>query len=302
MRRILRAAFFGVVLAMPVVVGSPEQAMRPCPPDLNCNGSVNMDDLLAVVNNWGQTGPTFADLNESGLVDIDDLLAVVNGWGPCLFDYGAAQPNAEAQQIGLEMLGPNGPLTLSQPVYQRIVRDLGLIRNAVPGLINQSHSMAWSPNQLIVGLQITPAHPSYECLNVFYQVTDRQLLFTAGNVQYWVITFAGNVNVPALANVYDLLGDVVSAEPNGVIGGQNFYRPTDLGDGTWLWDIDDGFHDCFDGCDCHRLYLIETDAEAGVKVLSSSQQGQPWCEWDMAEELALWMRGAAVRTVKYLTH
>lgn len=54
----------------------------PCPADLNGNGMVNVDDLLAVINAWGASGGP-ADVNNDGVVNVDDLLAVINAWGSC---------------------------------------------------------------------------------------------------------------------------------------------------------------------------------------------------------------------------
>ena len=53
-----------------------------CPSDVSNDGTVNVNDLLAVINAWGATsGP--ADLNNDGTVNVNDLLAVINAWGPC---------------------------------------------------------------------------------------------------------------------------------------------------------------------------------------------------------------------------
>jgi hypothetical protein len=54
-----------------------------CPADINTSGSVDVDDLLIVINNWGNAGGP-GDVNNSNAVDVDDLLAVINAWGPCL--------------------------------------------------------------------------------------------------------------------------------------------------------------------------------------------------------------------------
>jgi hypothetical protein len=54
-----------------------------CPADVTGNGTVGIDDLLAVINNWGQMGPNPADVTGNGIVNIDDLLAVINAWGAC---------------------------------------------------------------------------------------------------------------------------------------------------------------------------------------------------------------------------
>jgi choice-of-anchor B domain-containing protein len=52
--------------------------------DVTCDGSVNIDDLLAIINAWGACPPPCsADIvppGGNGAVDIDDLLAVINNW------------------------------------------------------------------------------------------------------------------------------------------------------------------------------------------------------------------------------
>jgi hypothetical protein len=57
-----------------------------CPfADITQDGSVNIDDLLAVINSWGVCQPPpaacAADLDGNGIVNIDDLLAVINNFG-----------------------------------------------------------------------------------------------------------------------------------------------------------------------------------------------------------------------------
>ena len=55
----------------------------PCVGDLDGNGAVDVDDLLAVLAAWGNTeGPE--DLDENGMVDVDDLLLLLGAWGPCV--------------------------------------------------------------------------------------------------------------------------------------------------------------------------------------------------------------------------
>jgi hypothetical protein len=53
-----------------------------CPADIDGNSVVNVSDLLAVINAWGQTGGP-ADVNGDGIVNVSDLLAVIAAWGPC---------------------------------------------------------------------------------------------------------------------------------------------------------------------------------------------------------------------------
>jgi hypothetical protein len=57
-----------------------------CEGDANVNGIVDVDDLLMVINNWGNCDADetcLGDLTGNGVVDVDDLLEVINNWGPC---------------------------------------------------------------------------------------------------------------------------------------------------------------------------------------------------------------------------
>ncbi|HWB19929.1 MAG TPA: GC-type dockerin domain-anchored protein, partial [Phycisphaerales bacterium] len=58
----------------------------PCAADIapqpTPDGTVNIDDLTAVILAWG-TNNAQADVNHSGSVDIDDLTAIILSWGAC---------------------------------------------------------------------------------------------------------------------------------------------------------------------------------------------------------------------------
>ncbi len=56
-----------------------------CRADIDGDGMVGVDDLLAVIVAWGSDDP-FADIAPDGgdlLVDVDDLLEVILAWGTC---------------------------------------------------------------------------------------------------------------------------------------------------------------------------------------------------------------------------
>jgi hypothetical protein len=53
-----------------------------CSGDVNRDGTVDVDDLVAVILAWG-TIDCSADANDDGSVNVDDLIAVIIAWGPC---------------------------------------------------------------------------------------------------------------------------------------------------------------------------------------------------------------------------
>lgn len=247
------------------------RAARPCPPDLNCNGAVTVTDLVSLITMWAQSGSP-ADLNGDGTVNVTDLLALIDAWGPCLFAYPAPFRNEEAHQIGLEMLGSTA-LLLTPARYNRVERDLALIRAFQPDLTAEPHSPIWVPNQIIVALAGAPT-PDYLCANTYYQATPEVLFGTI-----YVLTFPGWVNVDAMVTLYSAIDGVDFAEPNGMVGGQNFWTPDDLPGGLWRWSIDDGFHDCFDTCDCHRYFVIDITVAGQVSLVSCERTGFRWCDF-----------------------
>jgi parallel beta-helix repeat protein len=58
-----------------------------CPRDLSGDGTVDVDDLIALFAAWGScpscTGPCPPDLNGDCLVNVIDLVDLMDGWGTC---------------------------------------------------------------------------------------------------------------------------------------------------------------------------------------------------------------------------
>ena len=59
------------------------RALCPCYGDTNCDGSVDIEDLLRVLGDFGCSGSCSADINGDGSVDIEDLLVVISQWNGC---------------------------------------------------------------------------------------------------------------------------------------------------------------------------------------------------------------------------
>jgi hypothetical protein len=264
-----------LIAGIAIALAGPTRAALPCDADLDDDGTVSVTDFLLLLAVWGTDPGGPPDFDEDGTVGIADFLLLLAVWGPFGFDFGPALPNAEAQQIGLEMMGAEGALLVPPDLYDRIDFDLALIRDSEPGLLGQTHTPAWDPNQLLVQLDPGAPHDEYPCLNETYRVIDEDNLFG----DWWVLTFAGELNVAALAQIYMAVPEVQFAEPNGIVGGENFWTPTELGGGSWLWEIDDGWWDCFDGCDCHRLYTFRTGADGSIRLVDYQEAGMPWCEF-----------------------
>jgi hypothetical protein len=60
-----------------------EADISPSSPGVAGNGVIDVDDLLTVINGWGECDGCVADVNGDNQVDVDDLLSVINGWGNC---------------------------------------------------------------------------------------------------------------------------------------------------------------------------------------------------------------------------
>ena len=60
--------------------GPYEKTLAGCAGDVDGDGVVDLDDLLDVLSEWGDTCPCDADLNGDDVVDFDDLLLVLGSW------------------------------------------------------------------------------------------------------------------------------------------------------------------------------------------------------------------------------
>src|SRR5210317_1195917 len=72
-----------VASAMALIAAPAAWAGEDCPADVDLNGSVDVNDLLEVLANWGPCAGCPADIDGDGQVAITDLLTVLGDWGPC---------------------------------------------------------------------------------------------------------------------------------------------------------------------------------------------------------------------------
>ena len=257
-----------------MAVASAAQAQPPCNADLDGDGYVGQTDLGVLLAAYGNGAG--GDLDNDGDTDQADLGILLAAYDTYVtFDYGPIYDNAEAWQVGLESLGENGKLVLPEWKYLRIDRDLAAIRDFEPLLETETHSMSWPANQLLISRNDNGDLQEYYCLNDYYQVISEENIFD----NLYLLTFAGKSNIPALAGIYSSLSAINYAEPNNIYGGSNYWVPEFLDNDIVRWDIDDGFMDCFDGCDCHRHYIFETDLAGNVTLIFYEEYGYSWCDF-----------------------
>ena len=54
-----------------------------CPGDTDGNGTVDVTDILAILDGWGPCQSCPADIDGNNVIDVDDMLAVLAAWGDC---------------------------------------------------------------------------------------------------------------------------------------------------------------------------------------------------------------------------
>jgi len=212
-----------------------------------------------------------ADLDEDGDVDLADVAKLLPYVGQEYFAYGPHRENLEAEMLAMDV---TGQLRAPDQEYERIRRDLALIRATYPQLQQVIDDTDYVPNQLMVGLDNNLPHDGYKALNEYYLVVSEQIYYS-----FRLLTFCDNLNAPVLAPQYAALPEVQWAEPNGLIGIDDFITVTVWSDGTYWYDIDDGFMDCFDGCDCHRVWALTVSPGGTVTLVSYYEWGMPWCDF-----------------------
>ena len=269
----------GLIFLIPASHADP-----PCygPGDLDGNGIVGAGDLDVFAECMAGPDVTTpppgcdpeafarADLHADGDVDLHDFAVLTQLVGQTYFNYGPHRDNLEAEMLAMDV-----SLQLRAPdaQYERILGDLALIRTQYPDLVTVIDDMDYMPSQLLVGVDDGQPLDDYYALNEYYLVQDEEV-----HSFYRLLTFCDNLNAPELAAIYAALPAVNWGDPNWLIGIDDYITIDVLGS-TYRYNIDDGFWDCFDGCDCHRVWVIDVDEPGTVTLISYDEWGQPYCDF-----------------------
>jgi hypothetical protein len=66
-----------------IQITSVDCSKQPCPGDLDGDGQVGTNEILAVLDAWGDCQGCPADMTDDGVVNVNDLLFIVGVFGPC---------------------------------------------------------------------------------------------------------------------------------------------------------------------------------------------------------------------------
>ena len=136
------------------------------PMDVNSDGVVNIQDLVSVASNFGQTGENSADVNNDGVVNISDLILVASALG----DGAAAAPILHPSDLeGLtasdvqQMLTQARQISRTDPTYLRgvtileqlLARLLPSKTALLPNYPNPFNPETWIPYQLAAPTDVT---------------------------------------------------------------------------------------------------------------------------------------------------
>lgn len=202
---------------------------------------------------------TVADLDEDGDVDLRDFSFFCLAFGDEYFAYGRHRDDHEAERLAIEL---TGQLRAPDDEYERVHRDLQLIRAIFVELAQVRDRAAYVPREMLVRLVPGVSIERYTSLNGYYILEGEQI-----RPSYRKLTFCDTLNIPIVAREYDVLPEVEYAGPNRVIGGGDDITVTPFGL-TYRYLFSHGYGDCPSGCICSVVWTVEVDRLGNVGPIS----------------------------------
>ena len=156
------ASMDGIVLLWQLTPATASQT----PEDVNADGAVNIQDLVVVAANLGQTGENIADVNADGAVNIQDLVLVAAALGNAAAAPGILHLDSETTLTKAEVtqwLQHARQLDLTDPIFQRGIRFLEHLLTVLtpketallPNYPNPFNPETWIPYQLADAAAVT---------------------------------------------------------------------------------------------------------------------------------------------------
>ncbi len=204
--------------------------------------------------------------------------------GGTTMKYGLSpRPDAEAEFLAFTM---RNHLLATDVDYARIRQDLASIRQLYPDMQAIEFLGDYVDGELLVTL-ITPINPlisteQYDETNRFLGLCyeDRFASFIGFDVAK--LSFPARMNMNVLTDLYDpyLMSNLSSiSSPNDISGLDDYIRVISVSgspglltakvDTTFCYEFEDGWLNCFDGCDCKEVYTFETDDSGEVAFVGS---------------------------------
>lgn len=232
------------------------------PGDTNIDGQVLLDDYASFQGciagpGFGPEVPACepnasntSDLDADGDVDLLDAAGFQRAFGNEYFLYGPHLDDWEVEVLAIELSNEiRAPIDL----YERIHRDLALIRTVAPQLNEIHYRRRYAARELIYRPEGMEPRPELTRLKAYYiAVEDRQIRRES---EVRLLTFCDTMDMLRVAQVFRAHAEVVYAEPNFYIGDGNEIDLTIMGD-DYQYAFRCGYGDCLAGCYCDRTWTV----------------------------------------------
>jgi hypothetical protein len=180
---------------------------------------------------------------------------------PGSLDELATTPRAD-ENLELLSLALRPGLTADAALYERVVRDVGLIRALEPAVAHINYFFGRSDGRGVL-LDTQPAtndemasgsYHAWDCINAYFGLRGTRV-YTG--IDFAFVELKGIYGMDEVVPLYAALPGVLGVEPNGLAGDGPTICATEEGD-TIHWVFVDASGDCFAGCYEHAYYYFTT--------------------------------------------